>query len=542
MKKLIPALILCFVFCFMCFFYEPIIMYANNIYDFWFDLGIMIIPVIKIFTIFLLLNCLIYIIVYYINKKFSKNLKVYNILLLIGFIVFLVTYIQGNYLIGNLPALDGSTIAWSNYKGQDIITIIIWLIIITIAVISSKKLSMEKTIKYATYITLAIFGMLLASFTTTMFSTDVFTDKDGVFYTDDNIDIVSNNKNFYLFMLDAVDSQTFYKLLQENTEYQEMLNDFTYYPDTLSMYPFTRDSVPLMLSGFVNKNEQNFDDFSTEALNNSPFFKKLTEDKYDINIYSTDLIWNGQRNFDLKNTKSINSISVSLFPFMKQELKYILFKYVPYGLKKYSRIEDMNYDLSTDTYKDELDANYKYIVQNNQFTKVNNNQFKFFQTEGAHVPFNFDENLNRIKSGTGTYEKKIKSDLKLVNLLIQKLKDNDVYDNSVIIILADHGYNYNGTSILKRMNPLFMIKGFNEHHKLNISDAPISYVDLMATYENLLNGKKSTELFLDIDKKRKRTFINYVYTVEEKMYEYTTTGPAWDAEKFVDTGIMYELK
>ena len=160
MKKLIPALILCFVFCFMCFFYEPIIMYANNIYDFWFDLGIMIIPVIKIFAIFLLITYLIYIIIYYINKKFFKDLKVYNIFVLIGFIVFLATYIQGNYLIGNLPILDGSTIVWSNYKVQDIVTIIIWLVIITIVVILSRKKSMEKTIKYATYLTIAIFVML----------------------------------------------------------------------------------------------------------------------------------------------------------------------------------------------------------------------------------------------------------------------------------------------------------------------------------------------------------------------------------------------
>ena len=131
---------------------------------------------------------------------------------------------------------------------------------------------------------------------------------------------------------------------------------------------------------------------------------------------------------------------------------------------------------------------------------------------------------------------------KAKNDLVQKLKNNDVYDNSVIIILADHGYNYNSPSSLKRMNPLFMIKGFDESHKMNISDAKISYVDLMTVYEDLLNGKKSTELFLDINKNRKRTFINYAYTVEERMYEYTTIGSAWDMEKFASTGIVYELK
>ena len=537
MKKLIPALILCFVFCFMCFFYEPIIMYANNIYDFWFDLGIMIIPVIKIFAIFLLITYLIYIIIYYINKKFFKDLKVYNIFVLIGFIVFLATYIQGNYLIGNLPILDGSTIVWSNYKVQDIVTIIIWLVIITIVVILSRKKSMEKTIKYATYLTIAIFVMLLASFTSTLFSTNALINKKGVIFTDKNINLISKNKNFIIFMLDAVDSQTFYKLLQENTEYQEMFNDFTYYPDTLSMYPFTIYSVPYILSGKLNKNEKDFIEYSSEALNTSSLLKNLTNNNYEINLFDNDLTWDGKKNFKVNNMIDGQNAKISLFPFMKQELKYILFKYVPYGLKKYSRIEGMDFNYCTEKYLWMIDYNYKNILENVQLEKTNQNQFQFVHLEGAHVPFKFDKDLNLIKNGT--YEQKVEANITLINAFLKRLKANKSYDNTVVVIMSDHGYSASGNHI-GRFNSLLLIKGFNENHEFKISDKPISHYDLQTNFLELIDSKKSSDLFSDIKNGRTRIFLDHELNEENHLVEYKTKGPAWDIQQYEKTGKVYD--
>ena len=54
--------------------------------------------------------------------------------------------------------------------------------------------------------------------------------------------------------------------------------------------------------------------------------------------------------------------------------------------------------------------------------------------EGAHVPFDIDENFNPVYDGT--YEQKILATIKLIEAFINRLKENDVYDNSVIVILA----------------------------------------------------------------------------------------------------------
>ena len=77
--------------------------------------------------------------------------------------MFFVTYIQGNYLVYNLPALDGTTINWSNYKTDSVISIILWIVIIVITIILVKKIKIDKTIHYYKIASLVILAMLCVS-------------------------------------------------------------------------------------------------------------------------------------------------------------------------------------------------------------------------------------------------------------------------------------------------------------------------------------------------------------------------------------------
>ena len=543
MKKLLRSYFLCFVFCFMLFIYEPIIMYATNIDDFWFDLGTMIVPVIKIFLIFLLLTILMVSILYFINKllsktkfKIFKNYKLFEIIILIGFVLFFVTYIQGNYLIGNLPPLDGSSYAENKYIVENVITLSILLIISLIVIISCKKINIEKTIKYTTYISLAILVMLSISLLTTLISNKAFITKDGTMFSTENINDVSLNKNFYIYVLDTIDSREFYETLNENMEYKDLFNDFTYYPDTLSTYAYTRDSIPQILTGEVNDNEKNISDYSTDALNNSPLFEKLQNQQYDMNIYDLDLIWNGQKKYEIKNVILRKNSKINLFSFFKQELKYVLFKYVPYGLKKYSKVESIDFNLCTEKFLWGSDIAYNNMISNPKMNILDNNQFQFIHIEGAHPPFDLDRNLNRIDNGT--FKEKILANINVLSTFINRLKSNGVYDNSAIIILADHGYS--DVTNLGRYNPILLIKGTDEKHEMKISNLPISYGDLMEAYLDLLDGKKSTELFKNISKNRTRNFIWYNFNKEDYMVEYVTNGKAWEIDKFKKTGKIFE--
>lgn len=537
MKKLKPAYILSFVIAFTIFIYEPIVLYASNKTDLWFDFKSMLKPMILLFIILFAFIMLFYAVI----NKFSKKKKVYNVILVISFITFFASYIQGNYLIGSLPPLDGTTIVWKGFLLQNIITICVWLIIIAAYILCIRKFKFDKVLDVSKKITLVIFIMLSVSMLTTLLTTkDMFLEKKAVDATPKYFTTLSSNKNLIVFLVDAVDSKTFEKI-RKDSKYKDTFEDFTYYPDTLAYYPFTRDSIPLILSGVPNHNKEDFYNYYNKAMDKSPLMDELIKNKYNINIYDYELGWSTKKSENVTNSREVsNSIRTSRFAV--HELKYVGYKYLPYFLKKFVKIENMNFNY-TKTLKEESSYswdnvdNYK-VISKEKVEKDKQKFFKFIHVEGAHVPFDEDEELNKIDENEGTYEQKVASSLKLINSYINWLKENDVYDNSAIVILADHGYDYE--NIIGRQNPILYIKGIDEEHDMRESDKKVSYLDLANTFIDLMNGKKTDELFEDIDDDRERNFIWYEYTKENNMVEYVQTGNAWDKETAKTTGKKYK--
>ena len=72
-----------------------------------------------------------------------------------------------------------------------------------------------------------------------------------------------------------------------------------------------------------------------------------------------------------------------------------------------------------------------------------------------------------------------------------------------------------------------------------VSDKKVSYADLNDTiYNDLLNGKKSTEILNDVEADRIRRFIWYKDYGD--MYEQILDGHAWETEKLINTGKRYK--
>ena len=530
LKYLTFAFVISFVLSFMLYLYEPILTYSSNINDFWFDFYLMISNIILYMIIIFVFLILVYFLLYLFLRR--KNIKMYKIILVISFILFLYTYIQGNYLVGSLPQLNGDIIDWSKYGDENIISILTFLLVVIGELILIKKYKIDKTIKINCYMTIIVFFMLFTSFISILCNKEIYKDKSIEIATTKNINNVSTDKNFFIFLVDSVDSREFAEVVNNNLSYKETFNDFTYYPDTTSGYLFTRDSIPFILSGIWNQEETDFVDYYNDAFNNSKLFKKLTDENYNMNFYEYE-IYSNNRNFDKFDNIKLYSDKIDSVSFFKQFTKYILYKYLPYPLKKYSKIETASFDSckiedDIDYFKWSNKEAYNNLI-NNKLEFVDDKYFQFLHIEGGHVPFDYDEDVNIIENGT--YKQKLTAVLKVISKFINRLKENNVYDNSVIIILADHG---EGKDTL-RQNPILYIKGINEHHEMYISDIPVAYEDLIDAYISLLENKKSTELFLNLDKNRPRRVLNNLYT-REIMIEWYQYGKAWDNDTFKASG------
>lgn len=547
-RRLLPAYVIWFAFCFMLFVYEPLLMYSTNKNDFWFDFGIMIFPTLVIFALFLVTGAVLIVAFYFVTVKLSKGKTgIYQCAVTALFVVFLATYIQGVYLSTSLPVLTGETIAWDQYLKEDLLTAALWVILETAAIALTVKFGTEPVVKWESRISAAIVVMLLAGLLPQMFSNNAFEKKDALITTNAHFNDVSTNRNFFILLVDAVEAESFETVLESNEEYRDVFKDFTYYSNTASVYPFTRDSMPLLLTGAVNRNEKEFGEFASEAYNNSPLFERLEAEDYDIGIYMEEPVWYGERRFhitsDIKNEIVSPYENMDFNMYFRQEMKYILFKYLPYAYKQYSQIEGFDFGMALEMYNYRYDSVYDSLLENPELVKTDRNVFQFVHVEGAHLPFKYDKDLNPIEKGT--YSQKIEATIKVIDTWLSRLKNNGVYDNSVILIMADHGYydvdhDSYGEEVLERFHPILLVKGWQEDHELFESDVPLSHMDLMDAYMELLDGKKGGEIFRGIEPDRKRQVIWYEYRNEDHMVEYELEGKRFERRDFKPTGRVFD--
>lgn len=493
-KDFVPALLVSLAASFMIMVFAPIEIYYSNQDQFWFEIKQLIPVVICLFMIFLVVSLVV------LGVLFLINQKAYNVGIILYLIAFLSTYIQGNFLVKNLPGLDGTQPVWKDYISEDIKTIIVWGVVSTIVIAFAVKFKSQKLRSAISIVSVCIFLMIAVTLVTVVLTTKV-TDKDyEMVVTDKDEFEMSSDTNFIILLLDAMEGGTYDEVAQNHPEYAEIMRDFTYYDNTVCGYTFTKQSIPFILSGIWYENERPFADYATDAYTNSPFLTKLSQKGY---------------------------------------------KYAPFILKRFCMVGTQDFedfrtnpdDCETFSYDNEVFYN---AVKNSEMTKTDDKTFKFIHIWGAHVPFVFDKDMNRIEDGT--YAQNVEACMTMTDAYLKKLKENGVYDNSVIIVMADHGY---GLSYgpRNRQHPVLFIKGKNESHDYTVSEAPISYDDLQEAYSRLLDGATGEDVFdYKEGDERQRRYLYFEYEHEEILEEYFQEGYAGDLDTLKASGrkFIYE--
>jgi hypothetical protein len=183
------------------------------------------------------------------------------------------------------------------------------------------------------------------------------------------------------------------------------------------------------------------------------------------------------------------------------------------------------------SYSSEMFPDIKFINGLKQNIRIgkDNPVFKFIHMIGSHGPFDqingkFVKDLEKVKQGRFAYKKKYISTIEYMNVVIDKLKQKKIYDNTMIVIVGDHGSartmdNRLKTELLNlpqlpatRMNkfmsrgvPLFLVKHFNENGPLRISETPVSSSDVLS----VINSSSTDEFIKNLNPRRIRKYINF---------------------------------
>jgi len=528
------ALILAFAASFMVFICEQIISYSSNVQDFWYDIYLLF----PILIFEFLLSFAFISAVFILLKKYKK--KLYRVFYMLAVALYVALYIEGNFLVGFLPGLNGDTIIWKEYIGQMILSTLVWIAIFVVAIILFKKLKFKKFEKYSIYAMAIISVLLFSSCIFQLFTTDALVEKNSIATTEDNINDISNKENFIIFVVDTVDAVRFHNELKKLGK-EEIFNDFTFFKDTMSIYPNTKFSVPQILTGMEFKNETSFKDYCIKAYDESPLFKELEKRDYTMNLYNIDFPYQGENYKRFANVYKEDHIN--FIELLKNQLRLVAFKYFPYPVKKFTHIEYLNFRLSrkpTNGKKLFEYGNYYHFYrwQEEDVNVVDHNNFIYLHLEGAHSPYDTDYDMNVYPGHSSNYTNKVGSTIRVMEEYLKRVKDSGYYDNSVIIFMSDHGYG--GPTHKGRQNAVLLVKGIDEHHKFTVSDTKVSFDELQDAYLDLLKKKKSTEIF-PVSKEERR-LLYYVYLKDCDVTEQKTTGHAWETNLLKDTGVKYDCK
>ena len=537
-KSILAGVILSIAVSFLFFLYAPLELYVTNKNEFWFDFYKLIPVLFIVFLAVSLLGSLVFGILYCISEK------LYQLGLVACFVAYIASYIQGNFLVKNLPPLNGTEVDWSLYGSERVKSIIVWVVVSAAVLVLIKLIHMKKFYDVAKLVSAGMTLMLLITLVSVCFSNNGFERKKQMQITDRNLYEMSDDRNFIIFLLDAVDSRNVTELMKTHPEYNEVFKDFTYYPNMLSAYPFTMLSIPYILSGEWFENEQLFEDYNVDVYKNAELFERLEAESYRMAMYETDLPAKDDSIYRFDNVLSQTGKFSSWWALVKAEIKLVGVKYAPLDLKRFC-VMDANYfyALQEAPERDDLyswlNTDFYQSLNSREVTHTDEKCFKFIHVEGAHTPFRYNEKVELVENAT--YENNLEACMTMIKAYLDKLRNDNVYDNSAIIIMSDHGYCQENN--LERQCPIFFAKGIDEKHDMKFSNAPVSFEDLQEAFARLLDGRNSEEIFDAREgDQRKRRYLFYVYLKEDHIEEYFQTGDAWDVSTLTPSGKLYIQK
>lgn len=538
--KRITAILIAGIAAFTFGLFAPLNIYMSNIREFWFSPGLMMPLIIGVTAVLLAVMTAVM-----VGLSLAKDEIFIKISLIVTFLMCAL-FVQGNFVPDNNGVLDGSEIDWSAVNSDMIISILLWIAVVALCVyvaVGKKWDKMYGSLKPVLYILVAIEVVTLV---TLFIMKHDFRDKN--FYevsTDYEYD-VSSKENMFIFLLDDFDAG----YMNKYREYiGDNLEDFTFYPDTLTMYGHTDLSLPQIISGVNYYNDMPYDEYLSKAYEESSLLNYCVYNGWNIGIYTESKIPAGFMADNTVNCRQLETQISSKRRFLTYIYQLVAYNYAPYHMKK---IFWFYPDIINET-KEIKEADCKLFewYESSFYQDMNISTssewpaaFRFYHLKGMHGPRNTDANLNEVTEVV-SHSEAFEGNMKLIKEFCDQLKSNNIYDSAIIVILADHGETYDDEGEVKQ-NPLLMIKGKNERHEFRTSKTPVSYVDLQTIYQRLLEGSGADEATDILSVGDERTFYRYDFELEKADEDYfppirecVTTGEAKDMDSLEYTGTEY---
>lgn len=432
--------------------------------------------------------------------------KAFSHVLVVVFCFGLCCYVQAMFMNVGLPSANGDTVNfWSDHATMMIVSSVVWLLVLIVPTcvcgLNRSRFQFGAAVLSVCLIVVQAVGVV------SLLATPQEGGAKGpgaVQVTEDGLFEVSDKNNVVVFILDRFETGLFDRMVEEDPDLLDGLDGFTYYRDSVGTMLPTLNAIPNLLTGETPKVGEDYLSFQKDRYVRSSFLEDINEAGYSVGLYSDTMELQYMDNGTMRrevadqtiNMHSTESANINAMGVLGQLAKCALYRDMPWVLKgRFWFYTDEVNSKSVQWQEGAEPKNTPYVIDDARYygrlqqygLSVENRgsagAFRFIHLTGAHSPYAMNENAQYVGVDAVTREQQATGALHIVKEYVQDLKDLGLYDNSTIIIMADHG---DWESSLEpptfAISPLFMMKpaGVSDGAVV-VSDIPVSHSDFQAT-------------------------------------------------------------
>jgi Sulfatase len=415
--------------------------------------------------------------------------------------VVLSSWVLSNFLYGDYGRLDGNELFindWSRFSAAQTAVLLCLLLLVL-------RLKSQ-------HVQTIVFGIFLISLISSGIgaaSHKAKTIEDSTAGFRPQLIQFSPSKNVLHVVLDELQSEEFRLAIDSDNKLKAALDGFTFFSDTLSVYPTTEMSIAAMMAGEAYRNKESKYGFIEQIRAQKGGVNQLETLGYEIGTHTFCV------NIPVSGCTNLNAPILeqnTAFYEAVKTLDIYAFKSVPDYLKQsiYNREQWLLLDMlgEEDGYlKFESGIAhllFKEFVDVVTLSDSNTPRYIFFHSLVTHSPTTLNADCSIVNKAEQEAVTKrpalarvefIKCGLGHFSALLEKLRELGVYDKTLIILSSDHGSSYPDRalnykpflergvdrSMLGRASATMAIKPFGATGPLKTSQAPVSLLDIPQT-------------------------------------------------------------
>lgn len=496
----------------------------------------------------------------------------------------ILVWLQGQILLWDYGVLDGRDIVDSGWSIRPIVDSLVW-----VGVLAGVFLGRRGLVRFVSPICSLLLLIQLVPVVLALGNYSAPSAQHRFSFSEHDKFSFSRDQNVILIVLDAYQTDIFQGLINDDPQWRDEFDGFTYFRNALAGYSKTYPSLALMLTGQWYENQEPIRDFLGKTFDEQSLTGNLLDRGWQVDLFphlkrllpiSPGLASNVEPiiSCETRRTEAGRLLDLGWFrvsPHWAKPFWLNDYHWRSAGILGASCLAEHGGDsngLNRPAPSSEHHAALAFVqgIEERSNVSLNAPAFKLYHLLIPHAPFHLDGDLQirRLEGVEAGFQRQSQAALEVMKRFFRGLRDIDAYDNSLIVIVSDHGggeyvsetrteglpaelqeiirgnTEIPGTHLVSGL-PLILIKPAKLRGRLEVSDAPVSLGDLARTIADHIdleaNFPGENMFQVEAEQQRTRRYLHYQFRgwhgdYLPSMTEYLVDGFSWSAGSWHATG------